>query len=299
MTKILVVDDSPLDLHYARRCAEAAGAEVVGAKDGLHAMRLIGTALPDAVLTDLQMPDMDGLELVRQMKDHHPSIPVILMTAHGSEEVAVEALKAGAAYYVPKKNLRRDLEWALDHVMAAAEAAKQREQIRSFLKRCENEYVIGYEPNAPRAVISHLQDSLLQMDLCDEVGQLQVATALTEAITNAIDHGNLELKSGLRERDGVAYRKLGEQRAKEPPYRDRRVYVTARFDENAAVYVVRDEGAGFDPNTLPDPTVPENLLKPSGRGVLLIRTFMDEVHFNDKGNEITMIKRGRQEDVAS
>ena len=55
--------------------------------------------------------------------------------------------------------------------------------------------------------------------------------------------------------------------------------------------MIRDEGPGFDPDGLPDPTDPENLTKASGRGVLLIRTFMDEVRFNDTGNEITMIKR--------
>ena len=58
--------------------------------------------------------------------------------------------------------------------------------------------------------------------------------------------------------------------------------------------MIRDEGPGFDPHTLPDPTDAENLLKPSGRGVMLIRTFMDMVGFNESGNEITMIKRQSQ-----
>ena len=57
-----------------------------------------------------------------------------------------------------------------------------------------------------------------------------------------------------------------------------------------ATYVVRDEGQGFDPKFLPDPTDPEHLLKPSGRGLMLIRTFMDKVEFNKSGTEITMVK---------
>jgi anti-sigma regulatory factor (Ser/Thr protein kinase) len=52
-----------------------------------------------------------------------------------------------------------------------------------------------------------------------------------------------------------------------------------------------DEGPGFDPSSLPDPTDPENIGKISGRGLLLIRTFMDDVKFNDSGNEITLFKR--------
>ena len=55
--------------------------------------------------------------------------------------------------------------------------------------------------------------------------------------------------------------------------------------------MVRDEGPGFDPATLPDPTDPSNLERVGGRGLLLIRTFMDEVRHNESGNEITFVKR--------
>ena len=57
-----------------------------------------------------------------------------------------------------------------------------------------------------------------------------------------------------------------------------------------ATYTVRDEGPGFDPSALPDPNDPQNLEKIGGRGLLLIRTFMDQVQYNDRGNAITMRK---------
>ena len=59
------------------------------------------------------------------------------------------------------------------------------------------------------------------------------------------------------------------------------------------VYVVNDQGPGFDPSTLPDPTDPSNLERIGGRGLMLIRTFMDRVEFNDSGNQITMSNRHR------
>jgi anti-sigma regulatory factor (Ser/Thr protein kinase) len=55
-------------------------------------------------------------------------------------------------------------------------------------------------------------------------------------------------------------------------------------------YMIVDEGPGFNPDSLPDPTNAENILNVSGRGVMLMRTFMDEVVFNDKGNQVTMMK---------
>ena len=61
--------------------------------------------------------------------------------------------------------------------------------------------------------------------------------------------------------------------------------------ESEASFAVRDEGHGFDPSILPDPTDPENLNGIGGRGVMLIQTFMDDVRYNESGTEITMIKR--------
>jgi len=291
MAKILVVDDAVLDQHIAGACVREQGSSPIFAQNGREAVELIDREKPDVVLTDLQMPEMDGLELVQHVRRTHPSVPVILMTAFGSEDVAVKALRAGASSYVPKKNLRRDLGEALRVVLAAVAASRQRDQVRQFLEESESRFVLGYEPGGTQALISYLRDGLTRLNFCDEAGLLQVSTALTEAITNAIDHGNLELDSGLRELPNDAYRRLGRERAHQPPYRDRRVYVTARLTPSEATYIIRDEGPGFDPSSLPDPTDPENLLKLSGRGVMLIRMFMDEVRFSETGNEITMIKR--------
>ncbi len=66
--------------------------------------------------------------------------------------------------------------------------------------------------------------------------------------------------------------------------------MSATLTRDSATFVIRDEGNGFDPATLPDPTDPANLGKVSGRGLLLIQTFMDRVEHNAKGNQITMIK---------
>ncbi len=72
----------------------------------------------------------------------------------------------------------------------------------------------------------------------------------------------------------------------------KRVTVSFESTAEALTIAVRDEGPGLDPATLPDPLAPENLLKQSGRGIFLIRTFMDEIHFRNlsPGTEITMIK---------
>jgi hypothetical protein len=114
---------------------------------------------------------------------------------------------------------------------------------------------------------------------------------LREALINAIYHGNLEVDTLLRAQDEKAHQELVEERRLQEPYAGRRVHVVAKESRSEAVYIIRDEGRGFDPATLPDPANPENLERVKGRGLLLIQTFMDEVTHNRDGSEITMVRR--------
>ena len=87
------------------------------AEEALESMQ---RGMPDVVICDLQMPEMNGLELVEAVTREFPAIPVILMTARGSEEIAAEALRKGAASYVPKSRLADNLYDTVNRILAAA-----------------------------------------------------------------------------------------------------------------------------------------------------------------------------------
>jgi CheY-like chemotaxis protein len=293
MATVLIVDDSVVDRRRAEMLLAKEGISTFSAGNGHEALELLrGGRLPDLVLTDMQMQPMDGLQLVEEIRERFPAIPIILMTAHGSEEIAVAALKKGAASYVPKRNLAKDLPETIDSVLAVAQASRHEQRLLECWLQTESHFILDNDQSLIPALIGHLENNLKRMRLCDENGLIRVAVALREALINAIHHGNLELNSLLREDDERVYYAQLEERRQQEPYQDRRVHVVAKESHQEAVYVIRDEGSGFDPTTLPDPTDPANLDKVSGRGLLLIRTFMDEVHHNEVGNEITMVKRG-------
>jgi anti-sigma regulatory factor (Ser/Thr protein kinase) len=138
--------------------------------------------------------------------------------------------------------------------------------------------------------VAHAQEYLVRLHLCDQAERIRVGVALEEALLNAIYHGNLEVSSELRQQGETPYYRLADERRRQPPYRDRQVHFGIAVSRTQAVFDVRDEGPGFDPTALPDPTDPANLERASGRGLLLIRTFMDEVRFNATGNQITLVK---------
>jgi serine/threonine-protein kinase RsbW len=118
------------------------------------------------------------------------------------------------------------------------------------------------------AEIEAAADKMAEEAGLDEDTRFQVAMAVREAAVNAVLHGNDYDPS-------------------------KQVDVSLENTGSALVFVICDEGKGVDPSTLPDPLAPENLLRGTGRGIFLIRSFMDEVHFRQlhPGTELTLVKR--------
>lgn len=291
MTKVLVVDDSAIDRHVAGTLlAEHTGWQVEHAEDGREALNLMRLEAPDIVVTDMQMPELNGLELVEAVRKEFPGVPVILMTAHGSEDIAGAALLKGASSYVPKKNLARDLVRTVDSVLSIVRAGRNLQPVLECLTELESRFVLANSPSRLQPLIGYFQDLMYYMKIVEKSGLVRIGTALHEALTNAIEHGNLEVPSTLRDVDDrKAYHALMAERRQIAPYKDRKLHVYAKFSKEEALFKIRDEGPGFDTSKLPDPTA--NLESVSGRGLCLIRTFMDQVSFNAVGNEITLLKR--------
>jgi CheY-like chemotaxis protein len=291
MSRILVVDDSRVDLELASSLLSDVGHECVRAGNGREALELVQSAAPDLILTDMQMPEMGGLELVQAVHARYPKVPVVLMTAHGSEEVAAAALRAGAASYVPKRNLAKDLGTTIDRVLGVAPSRGDREDPSRWLEEAGYRFVLDNRCDWLRPLVAHFQEELTRRGFRDDTELMQVGMALHEALTNAAHHGNLELDSSLRQDGMEAYLALMQERLAREPYASRTVDVLATFTKSEARFVVRDQGKGFDPSTVPDCCDPKNLARLSGRGLMLIRTFMDEVRHNERGNEVTLVKR--------
>jgi anti-sigma regulatory factor (Ser/Thr protein kinase) len=218
-------------------------------------------------------------------------VPVVLVTARGSEELVVQALRAGAASYVPKHLLAQYLTDVVQGLLEAAESRRKRSRALMSLVHSHSVFELENDRRLFGPLIGYLRETLAGLGSWDEGRLMHIAVALEEALVNAAEHGNLELESGLRNEDRDAYLRLAEERREAPAYSARRVRLEVSLTRAEAHFVIADQGTGFDPGGLPDPTKPENLLRPSGRGVLLMRALMDEVAFNERGNEVRLLKR--------
>ena len=291
-TTVLVVDDSATDRRLVGKLLERnTNWKIFYAASGEEAFSQVEAHLPDIVLADVQMPGMDGLELAAALQQEYPLVPVVVMTARGSEELAIRALESGAASYIPKNQAVPELRRTIERVLNAAGEERGHSRLMHRLDHIAASFSLENDLTLIPSMISYLQQLLMNMRICEERHRLRVGIALEEALLNSYYHGNLEVSSVLREQDHAAYYELAKQRSEQLPYRNRRIYVTVKFADGEAAYIIRDEGPGFNPCELPDATDPANVERPCGRGLLLMRTFMDEVRFNALGNEVTMIKR--------
>ena len=299
MSQILVVDDSAIERRVLGGLLGANPDWTVDfAGDGAEALERCRLREPDLVLTDFNMPNMDGLQLLMKLKQHYSHVPVIIATAEGSEELAVTALQQGAASYVPKTLMARDLNRVVDTVLSASKDRRRTDAVQTSLIGQKLLFSFPTDRRLIGPAVNNLQDFGVRFGIFNDRERTRIGVALEEAFLNAIIHGNLEVSSKLRDADDGSYEKLIAVRMGQSPYRDRRVKVLAKFSQTEARFVIRDEGNGFDVSKLPDPTDPENMARAHGRGVLLIRTFMDDVRYNRKGNQVTLIKRRKQPELS-
>lgn len=294
MPNVLVVDDSSTDRRVAGYLMTKAGPwKVHYALHGAEAVEKLQQTPIDIVLADLLMPGMSGLELVASVRQHHPQVPVILMTSRGSEGFAALALREGAANYIPKRLLPRKLVETVQRVMAVSRARPPVAAIDTATTERSFSFLLASDIAAVGGPILELQEAALQLGLCDQADCTRLGVALQEAVLNAIYYGNLELRGQSATDEDVDNDRLAATRAAEAPYRDRRVHLDARLSAEEGVFTIRDEGPGFDTSQLPEPGDLSSLEKASGRGILLMRFFMDEVSFDASGREVTLIKRRR------
>jgi CheY-like chemotaxis protein/anti-sigma regulatory factor (Ser/Thr protein kinase) len=305
MPVVLVVDDSEVDRRLVGGLLpQELDWLIEYAENGQQALEKMAESLPDVVITDMMMPVMDGMELVTNIHVDFPSVPVILITGHGNEALAVEALERGATSYVPKPQLSDKLVETVEQVLALSRSDRSYARLLECLENTHYTFQLDNDPALIAPLVDLIQQMLIGIRFCDSTERMHVGVALEEALLNALLHGNLELSK----EDAHEARKLLRQgivadcirdRASASPYRERctRVDVDLTFD--AATFKICDQGPGFDISHVPRKRDPSRLGKDKGRGMVLVRNFMDEVEYNASGNEVTLIMRGIRQTTPS
>jgi CheY-like chemotaxis protein len=300
MSKILLVEDSPTQAMQIQLLLERSQHVVIQAATGAEALTALKEHDPQIVITDLELPDISGLELVDRMRVKFSGIPAILITAQGSEDLAVEALQQGAAAYVPKNRIDEMLAETISDVLGVMRTDRSFSRLIECLLK--NDYAFELPNDA--SLVSPVANLLVQvtagMQLFPSMENVRLAIAIEQALYNAMFRGNLELSpqqySASREIefDGIDPDIVIQRRA-QAPFASRTVFLSAFIDRSGIEILVRDQGNGFDTSIVPRAEKGLGTNGEPGRGLVLMAAHMDEVHFNERGNEVRMKKRARSD----
>ncbi|MDP2233685.1 MAG: sigma-54 dependent transcriptional regulator, partial [Actinomycetota bacterium] len=135
MRRILIVDDEKNMRWVLGQALDVDGFEVVEAADGKEALSSIAEQAPDIMILDHRMPAPDGMEVLRRLRANGHTFPVIMLTAHGNVETAVEAMKAGATEYLTKPFDLEELKLAIDKALRFSNLSAEVERLREELDR--------------------------------------------------------------------------------------------------------------------------------------------------------------------
>ena len=154
MERILIVDDEKNYLVVLSALLSGEGYEVVTASQGAGALVMVEEEEPDLVITDMRMPGMSGLELIKQLKERAVDLPIIVMTAYGTVENAVEAMKSGAVDYITKPFENQNLLLTIERALKMRRLLTQNRLLRQELGRDPGSFSIVGASRAMGEVLS-------------------------------------------------------------------------------------------------------------------------------------------------
>lgn len=287
--RILIAEDGETLRTVLAKYLAREGYEPIEAADGEKAIELYRTLRPEIVVSDIMMPRMDGLSLLREIHAINPAASVILMTGYGNEDILLKALQGGAVNFFKKPFNMKELAVEIEKITQYRRAA---EQPALFCPDLVEETKAFRFSTADAAFMPVINQIAFQLPLLvNETEILNIKIGIEEMITNAIEHGNLGI-TFQEKSSAIAEGRFGDlvaQRVKDGERGRRQVTVLSRLTRERFQVTIRDEGDGFDWQALPDLSA-GNLLAFNGRGVFLTKIYFDEVSYNAKGNEVTLVK---------
>ena len=258
--RILIVDNNDELRLLLEKVLGQLGHDVVVTGERGKALRRDDLDSFDLIISDLSEAEVNG----EPISEHHRKHLVTPLSTHGATPEIIKAFKMGAANYLRSPYNRDEMREIVEKTLAYKLRYVDDPNVLSHVHE-KIEFELPSDLALMNGVLEYLQERVAKLGLI-KPERSNLFVALDEAFVNAVKHGNKNDPNKL-------------------------VRITAELTPQEASFTVEDEGEGFDINQSPDPCDPANLVRTSGRGVLLIYNIMDEVEYNAQGNRVKMVKR--------
>ncbi len=296
MASILVVDDTAVDRVLVqgllRRRADYV-VEVV--EDAESALARLETFVPDVLVTDLQLPQLSGLDLVVVLRERFPGLPVVVITAHGNEDTALQALADGAASYVPKPQMSERLLSTIERVLEGQRSDRVAEDFQSCLRESRLRFMVPVAADVFGPLADMAVGMAASVGLCEPHEKLRFVLALRALLRIGQLAGNLEMSLSeldAQEAGGPAIQADYARRLQDSRFRNRSLDVEIEVSAGLGVYRVTHQGPPLNIDVR-EALGPGSLAGPAAcRELVLVRAFAHSFQLEGDGRTLAMARRG-------
>ncbi|EIE03430.1 ATP-binding response regulator [Leptospira licerasiae] len=289
--KILFVDDEEVirDLFQEIFGSEY---ELVLAGTAEQGLSLAESETFDLIITDIRLPRMNGIEFITKLREKGVDTPFIVITGNQDIQISINALRLGAVDFFLKPFRMEAIRYSLLRFKNLFYAGKDLVDKRMFqVRESRQKFALLPRLGNLNQYVHLILKSLSHLPNLQNEDQLSLKVALYELIGNAIEHGCARItyhqKQELmfQENDYFSYvDKICESK-------EEWIQVEVDYDDTRVTVILEDGGDGFDPARVPDPVQDPNASQLSGRGIFLVRMNVDSLSYNDKGNQVTFVKK--------
>ena len=268
MSKILVVDDEIEICELLQIALDMHGHKVVISQSATHAMELMEEQEFDFVIIDMIMPEISGLEMIRIINDRYPKTLTILTTGLQTQDVIIEALRQGAYNFVNKPFSLDEINNIISAGSRAKSCHTQAKSIQPYLTQ-ELHFVLPSQKNLMEEVAGTIAGLANWLGFPEKLVAMNIPLTVDELFLNAVIHGNKEDEN-------------------------KSVSIKVDLDDEKIAIIITDQGEGFDWKWVLDRNTPADLDNEGGRGIFLVKHYVDSIHYNEVGNEVRVtIRRDR------
>lgn len=259
---ILIIDDAEEIRTSLSAIVEQLGLIPLTAGNGLEALQLLQSERVDLIITDLMMPQMDGLQFIVQSRSLNPRIPIAVISAYGDVKNATFALTRGAFNFITKPFSIKEVESIIKKGLRLRDLALGTDRLLKNIRN-RTEIIIPSYPHLIPSVTYYILKECQWRGIDNENLLNNISVCTDEILTNALVHGN----------KASAHKKVS---------------ITLSFDTEKFSLTVQDEGDGFGAREYTRELKKNELDIPAKRGLFIVEYLTDMISFNDRGNEITI-----------
>lgn len=288
--KVLIVEDDIVSRELFRVVIQKEGYDCRFAEDGIQGLELFNEFLPDVVISDIRMPRFDGISLLKRIRQVERNVIIIMVTAHGNEQIALQALQEGANNYIKKPVNLEELRLQLSRYKAVLDNKLRKHDVSTLVQNQELRITIDsdieYVPVLSEFLISKVKHVFSPSEL------ISLELGVSELILNAIEHGNYGItaedkKTALQSNSLL---ELYNERKSQAEFAKKKVHITFLKNNQFCEWIVQDEGTGFDWKYLPHPNTQQLTSELQGRGVYISKLQFDDVQYLGNGNVVSAKK---------